>query len=170
LTDSPGSDSPAGPIPTEHRSIEERRLDFWIGDWELDSRSRVAPDSDEWTLGKASNRVRHVLDRGAVLEEFDARPSEDFRGMSLSIFDRTEGGWRQAWVDTAGHYMDFRGRWTGDRMIFSRECVKDSLPVLQRMVFHDITTDRFVWDWESSSDDGRTWLLLWRLVYHRRST
>lgn len=144
-------------------------LDFWVGDWELESRSRVAPDRDEWVDGTASNRVRKVLDGKAILEEFDGRPAEDFRGMSLSILDASDGTWKQTWVDSTGGYMDFRGRSEPGCFVFERDTVRDGAPARMRMVFHDIAADSLVWDWEMSRDGGETFLLLWRLTYRRRA-
>ena len=35
------------------------------------------------------------------------------------------------------------------------------------MVFHHITKDAFTWDWEGTTDGGKTWKLLWQLDYRR---
>jgi hypothetical protein len=35
------------------------------------------------------------------------------------------------------------------------------------MVFYAIERNSFSWDWEGSSDGGRSWALLWRLEYRR---
>ena len=42
-----------------------------------------------------------------------------------------------------------------------------SRPALQRMVFRDISAQRFTWDWEVSGDDGATWTTQWRIEYTR---
>ena len=39
--------------------------------------------------------------------------------------------------------------------------------IIQRMVFYNITSTSIVWDWESSSDNGEHWKLLWRINYKK---
>jgi len=37
------------------------------------------------------------------------------------------------------------------------------------MIFSNIQKDSFLWDWESSSDEGKTWTTNWKINYKRRS-
>jgi len=144
----------------------ERAFDFWVGEWALESRSRVDYERDEWTTGPASNRISRILDGRALLEEFDGRPAEEFRGTSLTAWDGST--WRQVWVDTSGNWMEFTGGATGDEVILSRPAVVRDRPAIQRMVFDRIETDAFRWRWQVSWDDGGEWLLLWEILYRRR--
>jgi hypothetical protein len=36
------------------------------------------------------------------------------------------------------------------------------------MIFRDIRNDSLTWDWERSTDDGKTWSRQWRILYTRR--
>ena len=55
-------------------------------------------------------------------------------------------------------------------MTLAREAPKpDGSNVLQRMVYKNITTSEFDWSWENSTDDGKTWKVVWPIHYHRKS-
>jgi hypothetical protein len=143
----------------EDRAIESlpaRQFDFWLGDWDL----RWEPD------GRGVNMITSILDDHAVLEQFDGRPSIPLAGMSVSVFDRDLGRWRQVWVDTDGQYLDFIGGLDGDRMVFER---RRSDGRLQRMVWSNIAAASLLWSWEHSDDDGANWTVDWAIDYRRRT-
>ena len=135
----------------------ERHLDFWLGDWEV----RWGDD------GKGTNRVHRVLDGNVIQEDFDGRPSLDFRGRSVSVYREAYEEWHQTWVDTAGNYWHLRGGWEEDRFVLATDDIVEGEPVKYRMVFHDIQEDTLVWDWQRSEDDGKSWELRWRIRYAR---
>ena len=80
----------------------------------------------------------------------------------------TGGVWRQAWADNQGGFFALTGSSDGETRIFST-AFKPAGEQLkgQRMRFHDIKPDSFVWDWEGSSDGGKSWTLIWRIQYQR---
>jgi hypothetical protein len=40
--------------------------------------------------------------------------------------------------------------------------------IISRMVYHNIQKDAFDWDWEASSDGGKTWKNNWHIHYDRK--
>jgi len=139
-------------------------FDFWLGDWNVTWRNA------DGTTGRARNHVSRILD-GKVLEErFEedaADPAPRLVGRSLSVRDPA-GLWHQAWADNQGGFFVLTGSADGDRRLFSTVLTAVGTEVQgKRMVFHDITADAFTWDWEGTSDGGKTWKLLWRLDYRR---
>ena len=124
-------------------------LDFWIGDWNC-------TDPADGSVG--TNAVRRVLD-GRVIEETFATVDVAgvcLRGRSWSVLD-PDRGWLQTWVDNQGGYLDFTGGLNDEGFVFCRPGA--------RMVFRDVSEDRFTWDWEKRSSDS--WQLVWRLDYRR---
>ena len=90
------------------------------------------------------------------------------RGLSVSLFNTRSGKWQQTWVDNEGAYLDFVGEFEDGQMILAREATKpDGSKVLQRMVYKNITPTELDWSWESSSDGGKTWKVVWPIDYHR---
>ena len=136
---------------------EARQFDFWVGHWDL-----------SWPGGNGSNRISLVLDSAVVLEEFSGEESITLRGMSLSVYDRRSGAWKQTWVDNQGGYLDFIGGFNGQRMVLQRSVSGDGQEMLQRMVWYNITPDSLDWSWERSEDQGKTWKTLWPIHYVRR--
>ena len=63
-------------------------------------------------------------------------------------------------------YLDFVGGWLGERMVLERSTAGPS-PLRQRMTWHDITDNGFVWDWAARAPQQDDWDLTWQLRYER---
>ena len=138
--------------------------DFWLGDW------NVTWAKADGSVGKGRNHVAPVLDGNVIEEQFEMDPAEapqQLKGRSLSVRDPA-GLWHQAWADNQGGFFALTGSADGDKRLFSTALtVVGKETKGQRMVFHDIGADAFTWDWEGTTDGGKTWKLLWRLDYKR---
>lgn len=142
------------------------QFDFWVGEWECSGRSRNAPGKDEWTETKAENSIKKIL-AGKVVEESFSMPG--FDGKSVTVYDARNQQWRQTWVDSAGGYLVFTGGWKDGKMTLVQVMAPNAPAGLgMRMVFSDITKDAFLWQWERTNDDGKTWELQWKLDYKRK--
>ncbi len=143
-------------------SPEASQLDFWVGEWNA-----------EWTdqegkIQTGSNTITKIFDGCAVEENFSTG-DKSLIGKSLSAYNTVKKMWQQTWVDNSGSYLDFTGGMDGDKMIFVRKVMnKTGKEVIQRMVFYDITKNSFNWNWESSTDNGNTWNLAWKIKYTRK--
>jgi hypothetical protein len=157
---------PATPEPPPCSAPELHQLDFWVGDWDLTHRARVARDKDEWQDGTGTNSVRKILD-GCVVEEHFEDKKEGFRGQSVSTYDPMHHQWLQTWVDNSGAYLPFTGGFENGRMILSQPAKIGGKDGIKRMVFHDIKPDSFDWDWENTIDGGKTWVTMWKIHYTR---
>ena len=142
-------------------------LDFWLGAWDLRWQ-----DTDS-TQATGTNQITRELDGKVICENFLAQSGQTagFAGRSWSVFDQRAQTWKQTWVDSQGSYLDFTGGREGDTFVFRRRLTgKDGALIQQKMVFHDIQPDQFVWDWMRSDTDGQTWQLQWRIYYTRRKS
>jgi hypothetical protein len=135
---------------------ERSQFDFWLGSW------RVRQIAGAEVNG--SNQVSWVLD-GTVLWEQFAAGDDPFTGWSFSV-PVVGRGWVQTWVDNTGTYLDFVGGWCGDRMVLERSTGPEN-PTLQRMTWHSISDDGFVWDWAARPHQQAAWDLGWQLRYER---
>lgn len=139
-------------------------FDFWLGDWQ------VAWKNADGTTGRARNHVSRILDDQVIEERFEADPADApplLKGRSLSVRD-AQGQWHQAWADNQGGFFALTASVDGDKRLFSTALVPAGDQVKgQRMVFHHITKDAFTWDWEGTTDGGKSWKLLWQLDYRR---
>ena len=116
-----------------------KQFDFWLGEWNA-----------SWEGGQGVNKISKILGGCVVFEEFDATPSSPLIGKSLSVFSPRSGEWHQTWVDNSGGYLDFSGK------------------TIQRMVWYNISDEKFDWNWEKSVDDGKTWTISWKINYTRK--
>lgn len=132
-------------------------FDFWLGTWR-----------GTWEGGSAVNTVTKEYGGNVVVERFAADAPETLNGLSVSVFDTRDACWKQTWVDDNGSYLDFRGGVDGESMVLSRQLLDDTVMVTQRMVWHDITDDRFLWAWQRSRG-GADWETLWAIAYERIS-
>ena len=141
---------------------EASQFDFWVGDWNA-----------EWINAKGetqtgTNHVIKILGSCVVEENFEA-PSLQFKGKSFSVYNAKNGKWQQTWVDNNGGYLDFTGGFEDGKMIFTRETTaKDGSEIMQRMVWYNISKEKFDWNWELSPDKGKTWKLNWKIHYTRK--
>ena len=142
---------------------EAGQFDFWLGAWNL-----------EWKTAKGevqngTNTITKIMGDCVIQENFDGGEQMKFKGMSNSVFDARAGMWKQTWVDDAGGYLDFTGEFKDGKMILRREFMtKDNKKTMQKMVFYNISKDALDWNWENSTDDGKTWNLVWKIHYKRK--
>lgn len=135
--------------------------DFWVGEW---TATWVKQDG---TKIQGTNKIEATLD-GKVLQEHFYDPSTNFKGTSISVFNPKTSVWHQAWADNQGGFYNFVGETKGDKKIFKTlpKTMSDKV-IIQRMVFYNITNDSMTWDWESTTDGGQNWTLIWRIEYTR---
>ncbi|MEQ9438196.1 MAG: hypothetical protein RIG62_04080 [Cyclobacteriaceae bacterium] len=144
----------------------ESLFDFWVGEWDLHWKDA------EGNPQKGHNRIVKILDGQVIQENFEAfslsEEAPSFKGMSLSVYNPQTEKWHQAWADNQGGYYNFVGKFESDRRMFVTTTTnQEGLEIQLRMVFREITTDAFVWDWESSKDEGHTWQRNWQIHYQR---
>jgi hypothetical protein len=135
-------------------------FDFWIGQWNLTWRN------EDGTEGRGTNNVVRILDAKVIQENFV--DMKGFKGSSMSVLTARTNTWKQAWADNQGGYFDFEGFVEGDKRGFRTQPkeVNEKVYVF-RMIFYDIRKESFIWDWEGSTDSGKTWNLIWRINYKR---
>ena len=138
----------------------QKALDFWLGTWEVTAQSKTAKPG-EWSTEKGVNEVRRAF-AGKVIQENFKTPS--LVGKNWSVYTPQLKIWRQTWVDANGSYFAFTGGPEGKYFILKTAEVKG---VCQRMVFHDIQQNQFKWDWERTTDGGKTWTVMMKIDYRR---
>ena len=143
---------------------EAKQFDFWLGTWDLEWKTAKGETQ------KGTNTIQKVLDGCVVQENFDGGQQMKFKGMSHSVYSAPAKQWKQTWVDSAGGYLDFVGEFKDGKMTLRREFSgQDGKKTMQRMIFYNITKNDFDWNWENSTDEGKTWNLLWKIHYKRKN-
>ena len=70
-------------------------------------------------------------------------------------------------MDDEGASLAFAGAVQGENMILARTFTRAGKGLMQRMGFRDIKPDSLIWDWQRSTDQGKTWENLWTIFYRR---
>lgn len=146
-------------------SPEASQFDFWLGDWTL-----------TWsdTL-HGTNHVEKIMGGCTVQENF-TDPSINYLGKSWTVYNKNYNHWQQTWVDNQGGYIALTGGRAGDSMVLTtaERSVSGNLSatgkIISRMVFYNISSDSFSWNWEASTDGGKTWKINWHIQYRRKNS
>ncbi|MGZ8362329.1 MAG: hypothetical protein ACXW3D_00585 [Caulobacteraceae bacterium] len=152
------------PAPPSCSAPEYRQLDFWVGDWDA---------SFDLGAGKTGHAVNHITrdEYGAcVIAEHFYQPDIDYRGHSVSMFDRQSKQWRQTWVDNQGSYIALAGGpVTGQKHIFELNTIRNAdTAKFTRMIWEDVTPDSFTWRWQQRKAETDPWADSWVIHYTRK--
>lgn len=142
--------------------LDSSSFDFWVGEWEL-----------SWTDSKGIehhgvNIIEKVWPSGLIQENFYDSTAGYF-GKSWSSWSDSDKTWRQLWVDNQQAWLDFKAQLFGDTLAFILIGDGSSISPLphKRMLFRDISSDNFVWEWQSKSA-GEAWKTSWKIFYQRK--
>lgn len=146
--------------PQEESFQVEKAFDFWIGEW------TVSWQGKDLKRVAGTNKVAKILDGNVIQEHFE-NPSNGFKGTSISVYSPQTNTWHQAWADNQGGYFDFVGEVTEKERIFIMPEENEN-GLKYRMIFEDITTDSFIWKWQSKKKEDDDWSTLWQIDYVRQ--
>ena len=163
VTASPIAASAAAQAPAvESRPCKEapefRGMDFWVGDWEV-----------ETAQGKPAgkSKIELVLDGCIVLENWTGQ--NGYAGKSFNPFHRDSSKWEQIWVDNQGQVTRYEGDAKDGNMYYRTESVEpDGTKTLSRMTFFPKGPDQVRQLGEKSTDGGATWTIEYDLLYKRK--
>ena len=145
--------------PPACASPEHRQFDFWVGTWDV-----FGPAGRK----VGTNRIELIADGCALLEQWTG--SGNVTGKSLNIYDVTDGRWHQTWVDNGGTLLMLAGGLVDRSMVMSMSGpgpTDSKATVLQRITWTPAPDASVRQLWESSSDDGRTWTVVFDGRYVR---
>jgi hypothetical protein len=145
------------PVPKE-----SSQFDFWVGTWNCSGES-IGADGKA-TPTQAKNRITRDFDGHVLREEFTMG---QFKGTSMSVYQPAAQQWRQTWVDNQGGYIVLTGKFANGKMVLQTLPFPKQPNAASRMTFENITKDSFDWNWEATTDGGKTWKLSWHLKYVR---
>jgi hypothetical protein len=146
-------------MPADVRTGPEHDFDFWIGEWEV-----FGPKGKQ--LGLSS--ITPLLGTGALAEHWHGAGGTE--GRSLNAYDATRGHWHQTWLDSTGGVLMLDGGLVDGAMVLEGLAPGEdpSAMLLQRITW--TPEDGGVRQhWQSSADDGGTWVTVFDGRYRRRA-
>jgi len=140
-------------------SVEQHQFDFWVGHWEVFVQS-----------GKKAgeSRIEVIAEGCAILENWSG--AGGVSGKSLNFYDRRDHRWHQEWVDGSGTLLSLAGGFADRSMVLAASAPDPADPskTMQQRIAWTPAADGSVRQlWESSSDGGRTWTVLFDGHYVR---
>jgi hypothetical protein len=148
----------APPPPLPCSDAAHRQFDFWIGTWDV-----FTPDGKP----AGENRIEPIAGGCALLENWSGRGG--FSGKSLNFFDSDDRRWHQTWVDSTGGTLVLAGGLVERRMVLGAAATPGVPGSAQQRIAWTPADDGSVRQlWESSTDGGATWKVLFDGKYVRR--
>jgi hypothetical protein len=136
-------------------SVEYRRLDFWIGEWNVTYR-------DGKPAGKSL--IQKVLKDCVILENWTG--VDGFDGKSFNLYDRNKNKWIQKWVDSRGQLLEFEGIFMDKTLEYlGKYKTLDGKNVVASMSFSHESDGTVRQIWKQSIDSGKTWKVEFDGVY-----
>ncbi len=149
--------------PAPCMTAAHHQMDFWVGNWTV---NWTGSDGKRAT---GQNKISRLWNGCAIQEKFDGAPGSTLQGRSLSSFDPATGKWRQMWADSQGSsFMLWGGPQTDGNFILATQAYGEGQLLQSRMLFNDISKDALSWDWQATTDGGKTWASQWKLAYTRQ--
>ena len=124
-------------------TAEHRAFDFWVGQWRVESRGKVAGHN---TITKSHD--------GCVLEEHWLG-AKGLKGSSFNVYDEATKKWHQTWVDSSGTLLVIDGGIVDGAMRMGNATNRITWTKLDGGCVRQL--------WEQS--DGKTWTVAFDGVY-----
>jgi tetratricopeptide (TPR) repeat protein len=136
---------------------EYKQFDFWVGEWDVQNNGQKA----------GTNRIERILDGCVLLENWTSGLGGT--GKSFNFYDASTRRWQQTWVDSTGNVLNLYGEFKENALRFSGETrSQNGARTLHRLTFFNLGPDRVRQFWEQSTDDGKTWNVVWDGTYTRK--
>jgi hypothetical protein len=151
--------SAASPPKPCESAPENRKLDFWVGDWDVTTQGG-APTGH--------SRVDKVSDGCAILENWTSGRGNT--GHSLNAYNPIEKQWQQYWVGAGGAVIEYReSTWDGRSVVYISRTAAGSGPgTISRLTFSPLPDGSVRQHAEASKDNGATWTTTYDFYYHRK--
>jgi len=121
----------------------------------------VNPKGD--TVGR--NRIERIEGGCAILENHST--TRGYSGKSISAFNSEAKLWEQFWVDNQGGVLEFAGTLAGNEVRYTGESEGQSGKLLHKLTFFHISRERVRQLWEQSTNNGKTWTVVFDGMYHQ---
>lgn len=154
-----GGSSPSTP-PAPCSAPEYRQFDFWLGDWDVHSKSAQGA-----ARPPAHNRISSSQGGCVLVEEYET-PS-GYTGQSLSYYDSRDSKWHQVWIDNGGAPVVQSGGLNENGEMVLLETGPSALGV-GRITWTPLANGDVRQLWQRSTDGGATWSTIFDGTYSRR--
>ena len=142
---------------------ENRRLDFWLGEWDVSTTQGGVP--------AGTSKIELILENCVVQENWKSANSP-YSGKSYNIYDAALKRWEQYWVDNVGGNIFFHGELAKDGVMdyWTDDIPQSGGPALRRhLQFIPMGPDKVRQFSRGSTDGGKTWNVEYDFTYVRKA-
>lgn len=148
-------DNAAYPCKTR---LESRQFDFWIGEWDVKT-----PQGQ--LAGRSS--IQAMVADCVVFENWASVNGTN--GKSMSVYSATDKKWHQMWIDEKGTLTNYVGELANGKMVLLADTVVENKKVLSKMTFSKLPSGEIRQLGENSTDDGKSWIISFDLIYFKKT-
>ncbi|MES2278609.1 MAG: hypothetical protein V4592_21445 [Bacteroidota bacterium] len=140
---------------------QNRQFDYWVGEWDVYATGT--------TTIVGHSLVQDISGGCAILENWTATNGKG-DGKSINFIDPNTHKWKQTWVGSGGMAQEFtNGEYKDDAMKFTTEKLNASgQKMLIHFIFYNQGPDKMRQYYETSVDDGKTWVTGYDFTYLRK--
>jgi len=140
-------------------STSAREFDFWIGEWDV-----FNPQGQK----AGTSVIQQIAEGCGVLENWTS--SIGGAGKSINFFDPASSKWYQYWIGANGVPSRYEGTYRDGAMRYEGEKPPAAGAALTRLTFFNIDNNTVRQLAENSSDNGKTWTVVYDFKYVRKKS
>jgi hypothetical protein len=133
-------------------------FDFWIGKWD------VYKYGTETLAGKS--HIESIIDSVDILENY-TNANGKYSGKSLNKYNPAKQRWEQYWIDNSGLTLHLAGGLQDGKMVLSDESTREPKQDINKIVWEKLKNGDVRQTWNLSSDEGKTWKILFDGEYKK---
>ena len=138
-------------------SVEFRQFDFWIGEWDVKT-----PQGQN----AGASSVQLILGQCIIFENWTGVGGTS--GKSFNVYDTNDKKWHQTWVEDKGTFTHYIGGMQDSKMVIAADTVIGGKKTWAKMTFSNLPNGDVRQFGENSTDEGKTWVTAFDLIYSRK--
>lgn len=137
-------------------SAEHRAFDFWIGEWNVHAKGKLA----------GTNSIKREIGGCVLHERYET--GRGYSGESFNIYDAPRKVWHQTWVDSSGLLLTLEGGLRDGKMVMEGQTVGADGKTTKHRISWTPDADGSVRQLWESTDAAGAWTVAFDGKYTRR--
>ncbi len=138
-------------------NLNYRQFDFWVGEWEVTAGGKKA----------GTNRIELIENNCIVFENWTGAGGGS--GRSFNFYNNQTKKWNQIWVDSVGNNLQFEGEFRAGNLHYTATTLgAGGAKTRHKLTFFNLQPGHVRQLWESSTDGGTTWTVVFDGDYRRK--
>jgi len=150
---------------------EIKALGWMVGDWQVDQKWRMDPNSDKYESSAATATYYYSLDSCVLIMDYKSEMmGMKFEGRFFETYDRGSKMYQTIWIDNMGARMSY---YTGNKeeagmVYYGDDYMPDGTKAKFRVSVLNATEKSFDWHMDFSFDGGKTYINSGKAKYTKK--